>query len=318
MDQEFTPEQVKALETIEKLMRLADKNPSTEEAMAAAAKAQELLLAYNLEQSHVGKAGASSDSIREQQKIKGGMYKYQRYLWHAICKLNFCHYFTTEVAVKRTYSGRTFWGKEFQHVVIGRRINVKASLMMADYLQGAIERLVAERYPQNSQRFMREAIAFREGAADNIYWRLLEKRAQMVKDEEERIARDLARRGVSTAQALTIGTLTQQEEDANMDFIYGEGYSARKRARRAELDRQQKEAEEAYTRWAAANPEEARKEEQKREEAQKKRRDRKTKVGRSAEDRRMSSSAYWQGNDAGAQIGLDPQTSAAPKPKAIT
>lgn len=91
-DEEFSPEQLSALEKIEKLFRLAAKNTSPEEAATATAKAQELLTLYNLDSDSVGKTGASADQRREQKVIKGGMYAYQRTLWYQIAKLNFCMY----------------------------------------------------------------------------------------------------------------------------------------------------------------------------------------------------------------------------------
>lgn len=214
-------------------------------------------------------------------------------------------------------------GKEFRHTLVGKRINVKATLMMAEYLMGAIERLVKDRYPQNSQRFMREAIAYREGMADELYWRLKERRDKMIEDMERRKQEELLRNGVSTSNALTIGSLTEQEEDANNDFLHGDGWSARQRARRAENARKQKEAEEAYTAWAAANPEEARKEEKKLEKERKRRSGRfsggrGSRGGSTAAERRQSSSEYWQGRDKGKTIGLDPQTSSSPSVKRLT
>ena len=54
-EEEFSPEQLSALEKIEKLFRLAAKNTSPEEAATATAKAQELLTLYNLDSDSVGK-----------------------------------------------------------------------------------------------------------------------------------------------------------------------------------------------------------------------------------------------------------------------
>lgn len=328
----FTPEQAKALETIEKLLRLAAKNASPEEAASASAKAQELLALYNLDVDSVGKTGASADQRREQKVIKGGMYTYQRSLWHQIAKLNFCKYWTIEHCFMRPIR-RRHWsgemrtvevnGKEFRHTLVGKRINVKATMMMAEYLMSAIERLVKDRYPQNSQRFLSEAIAYREGMADELYWRLSEKREKMIADIERRKQEDLMRNGVSTSNALTLGSLTEQEEDANNDFLYGEGWSAKQRADRVERAAARKRAEDEYTRWAAANPEEARKEEQKLAKERKKSSSRwsggrGSRGGMTNADRRQSSSEYWQGRDKGKSIGLDPQTSSSSKVKLLS
>lgn len=200
MSDEFNPEEIKILEKVEALLRLAAKNTSEAEAASASAKAMELLTAYNLSVDDVGKGGKSSDAKREQQKIKGGMYQYQRDLWSIISKLNFCLYWTIEHKVPRTIRRRNNWtglmedrvvdGKEFRHTVVGKRMNVKATMMMAQYLETTIERLVKERYPLNSQRFMSDAVAYREGMADTLYNRLSDKREEMVRDEKRRAAEE--------------------------------------------------------------------------------------------------------------------------------
>jgi hypothetical protein len=313
--------QLKILDKVEKLLRLAGKAGTPEEAATATAKAQELLVAYNLSSELVGKTGSAADAKREQQKIKGGMYEYQRYLWGAVAELNFCHHFTRQERAirnririawdgsKQRYE-QTFW--QHQHCIIGKRVNARLTVTMAQYLEQAIERLVMARYPLNSQRFMREAIAFREGMSDELYWRLTEKRRQLVAEEEARRQRNAAAAGVSTSQALSIGSLAQQEDDANWDFRVGEeGWSAKKRQERAARAEASRRAEEEYTRWAAANPEEAAKEEKKRAKEAKRYRNSGgpgSRGGMSGAEKRQNTSEYWQGRDAGKKIGLDPQT----------
>ena len=316
---ELDAEQLKVLEKIEKLMRLAAKNPNPEEAASAMAKAQELLVAYNLSAEIVGQ-GSASDAVREKQAILGGMYKYQRYLWKAIADLNFCMYWTHQKYTERNTRRRDWDGTmitekvpymRHQHVIVGKRVNARSTLAMGQYLEQTIERLVKERFPLNSQRFLSEAVAYREGMADELYWRLVERRRQLVAEEQARRARDAAAAGVSTAQALTIGSLSEQEKDANQDFFYGEGYSARQRAARAERAAAEKAAEDEYTRWAEANPEEAAKEEKRREKERSKSRrggGPGSRGGESAQDRRRGMSTYWQGRSKGKDIGIDPQT----------
>lgn len=318
---ELDDEQTRALEKIEKLMRLAAKNPSPEEAASAMAKAQELLVAYSLDAELVGSTGQAADARREQQRVLGGMYKYQRYLWSAIAQLNFCVHWCQERYTERRTRRRGWDGQWLydrvpymrnEHVVVGRRVNARATLAMGQYLQDTIERLVRERFPLNSQRFLSEAVAYREGIADELYWRLLERRRQLVAEEQERRARDAAAAGVSTAQALTIGSLQEQERDANMDFLHGEGWSARQRQARADRAEASRRAEEEYTRWAQANPEEAAREERRREkEAKKGRRGGGpgSRGGMTGAERRQQSSTYWQGREQGKKVGIDPQTS---------
>lgn len=312
-------EQNKVLEKIEKLMRLAARNPNPEEAAAATAKAQELLVAYNLDASLIGQGGQAGDARREQAKVLGGMYKYQRYLWRAVAELNFCMYwtqerYTTRNTKTRGWDGQWLFGKvpymRNEHVVVGKRVNARATIAMGEYLQQTIERLVKDRYPLNSQRFLSDAVAFREGIADELYWRLLERRRQLRAEEAERRTRDAAAAGVSTAQALTLASLEESERDANLDHLYGEGYSARQRQQRAERAEASRKAEEAYTQWAAANPEEAAKEEKKREKELKgrSRGGVGSRGGMDGASKRQQSGAYWQGREEGKKVGLDMQT----------
>lgn len=309
--------QLKVLEKVEKLMKLAAKGATPEEAASATAKAQALLVAYNLSAELVGNTGPAADAKREKQKIKGGMYQYQRYLWNAVAKLNFCLHFTMQERAERNkirkrWDGekvkevQTYW--QHRHVIVGKRVNARMTLTMGQYLESAIERLVKDRYPLNSQRFMSEAVAFREGIADELYWRLLERRKKLVAEEEARRHRTAKDSGVSVENALTIGSFAEQENDANMDHLYGEGWSAKQRQARA--DRARAEADAAWTAWAEANPEEAA-----RQEAAARKRQRRTRYsggqgsrgGQTGQQKRQSSSEYWQGRKAGEAIGLETQ-----------
>lgn len=83
MNQEFTPEQVKIIERVRKLLALGGKsNPNPEEAASATAKAQELLSQYNLELSTLERS-TGTDGARENNLALGGMHAWQRKLWRA-------------------------------------------------------------------------------------------------------------------------------------------------------------------------------------------------------------------------------------------
>lgn len=322
-DHTFDAEQTKILDRVEKLLRLAARNPSQEEAASATAKAQELLAAYNLDMSMVN-ADQDKSVVREQMKILGGMYEFQRDLWRAVSELNFCIYWHMMNRKWKTvnkvdpYDGRKYarrvLGKEFQHYVVGRVVNTRSTRMMAEYLLQTIERHVSERYIV-SQRWMREAVAYREGMADTLASRLYARREQLEKEEADRRSAEASRTGSSTHQALTIGAFSEQERDANMDEIYGEGWSARQAAARAERARAAKEAEEEYVRWAAANPEEAAKQEKERQkelDKARKRRQRRVSYATSERDKRSYESSYWQGREKGESISIDQQVDDRP------
>lgn len=93
---------------------------------------------------------------------------------------------------------------------------------------------------------------------DRICARLLEQRSATLGAEKMR--EDAARRsalGASTSTAVTLTTFIDEETDANLDFIHGEGYSAKKAAERAETARVNASRKRGYNRRAAANPKEA-------------------------------------------------------------
>ena len=192
---------------------------------------------------------------------------------------------------------------------------------MAEYLEQAIERLLRERLGDQpgankayvtKMLFSRWAVSFREGAAASVIEKVYERRRHLLNEETrkrheaEKRAREAGRDGVSTATALTLHTYIDQETDANMDFLYGEGWSAKQALARAERARKKKEADDAYTAWALANPEEAAKEEAKRKEEERKRSNRRSRSFSSC--KQYDASAYYSGVDAGKKISLDQQT----------
>lgn len=295
-DNRDAPEAV--LQRIQKLLQLAAKNPSEAEAASAAAKAQELMEEWNLTASEVG--NKTDGGRREDAKVRGGFYKWQRWLWDSVAELNFCLYFTENYWDKnRGRYGRA----STRHRLVGRALNVAAARATATYLEEVIERLVMERVGNdNSQRFSNWASSYRLGAAARLVDRLSERRKAR-KEDEERRAREAANLGgASTATALTITDVEERERAANQDFLWGEGFSARAAARRAEAAAARKENEEEYTRWAAANPEEAAKKERERRVAAERRRGRRTKLWD-----HVDWSAYRAGGEAAKDVSLDPQ-----------
>lgn len=244
---------------VRKLLALADNNPNENEAANAAAKAQELLEAYNLDMAVVGQKERKY-AKREDKKRGGGLYKWQRNLWFATAQLNFCNYYF--------YRGLKA-GSQYEHQLIGSQANVVSTEVMAQYLEGVVERLarkwVAENRPGKSI-FIREAIAFREGVAGRLTGRLWEKRWARLAEDNERIKQERERNrahGVNTENALVLQDVINTEEDLNADYINGwePGTSARRRleadARRAAAQAAAEELLRKQEEWDAAHPEEA-------------------------------------------------------------
>lgn len=324
--QDLTPEAQSVVDKAAKLLAVAAKSTHPEEIASFTAKAMALLEDHGLSVASVERAGSVQSGKRKQEEVRGGMYGYQKELWRAVAELNFCMYYRMAHAVERKYprtfadgsrSTIAFWGKEHRHTLIGRVVNVTITRSVTQYLEQRIEAAVRERFPLNSQRFLSEAVSFREGIADELVDRLRERRRQRLAEDSAR--RRQAAAGSETHLALTLGDLAQQEADANFDHYVGEdGYSARMRAEqaaeRAARARRRKEAEDAWTAWAEANPEEAAREAAAERAEQRKRDKRSSRRGwsyrgraPSKEELRRESPYFRQGREAAASIGLDVQ-----------
>lgn len=326
--EELNQEQHIAATKIAKLLALAEKAGTPEEAASATAKAQELMVKFNLESATIGKA---TDGKREDLKTDGGFYEFQRALWRNLAELNFCLYFLEQYKAEAVryvdiYTGAksmsagpdkerrrvTVW--KFRHRLVGKVINTRATINMGNYLQGAIERILKETVqgmdPEDAMGHYGNS--FRYGAAYAIIEKIRERRAAYLKQERERQKKAAEAGGRGDGTTLSLSVYIDQETDANNDFLYGEGWSA-ERAREAQeaAERARIRAEE-YARWAAENPEEARKEE---EEARKERRRRRGGGGRRRKDN-IDYGAFNRGMKAAASVSLDPQAENKSRPPA--
>lgn len=322
MSPNLSPEQLKIIDRIQKLLNLAAKNDNAEEAASAAAKAQQLLAQHNLDSATL--EGADQGK-REKSQIDGGTYAFQRELWRAVAELCFCVYwnqkYRTEEKVRQNiYEGGQYAGKKYvqvmrrRHAVIGRSVNARMTVAMAGYLQQAVERALTDRLAAgDEQRHSNWAWSFRKGCAGQIVSKLHERRWDNEAAEAERIRREIAAaKGASSGTALTISAYAEAEDDANYDFIHGEGASARKKARiakeRARMAGVQKAMEDAYTIWAAANPKKARSAFEYVDEEGRTwsyGQPRRGSGNRTTEN--IDYGAYRAGQEAGEKIGLDPQ-----------
>lgn len=304
---DLSPEARRAIEQVEKLLRLAGKNQNENEAAAATAKAQELLVKYNLDMSIVEQNSGASSGKREDTKFEGGLYHYQRDVWEAVAELNFCMYWNQYQYDDERTKHRRRASFRFQHRVVGRTVNVVATRGMADYLLGAIERMTRERFPEPSQFFTRRANSFREGLAETVIGKIYDRRRHLLAEDKKkerdakRAAEKMEREGVSTATGLT---LRKSEEDANIDFLYGEGTSAKWAQQQADAAAEAEREEAEYTAWAKAHPEEAAKKE---EERRKERR--RGGFGRASyrDSKARDYGAYYEGQDKGKGISIDQQ-----------
>jgi hypothetical protein len=244
---------------VRKLLAMAEGNANEHEAAVAAAKAQEMLEAYNLDMATINKQ-TNTFTPRKDEKRGGGLYKWQRNLWFATATLNFCKYYY----LKGNLNGGTY-----EHQIIGSHVNVVGTEVMGRYLEATIERLarqwVAENHPGRSI-FIKPAIAYREGIAARLTDRLWQERYKHQQAEELKRAEERqrnARAGINTENALVLQDVINTEEDLNNDHVnkWAPGTSAKMRAER-EARQAKIEADTAamlakQAEWDATHPEEA-------------------------------------------------------------
>lgn len=323
-NQQISEEAQKALERALKVLEMAQRKEGNEaEAEVAARKFQEILIKYNLDAAAIEQSRGERSGKREEQKLAGGVYKYQRRLWAWAAELHFCLYFTSQgwedrKVRRRHWTGdmveRTVWKRVWKHRIIGRTVNVRATTALAEYLEQAIERVVMEALgDNNNQRFSRYAVSMREGMADRLCEKMAARRREVLAEEARQrheaaeAARRAGRAGVSSETAVTLSSYAQSERDANMDHYMGEeGWSAKRAAERAASARKRAQEEAAYAEWAKQNPEEARKQAEEQERRMRKHRTRRSRSA-SSDDRNLDLGAYYRGRDAAEEIGLDTQ-----------
>ena len=320
MAHELTTEVQAIVAKVEKLLRLAAKNPNEAEAASATAKAQELLAAYNLDMAAVERNSGDTGK-RAEENLAGGRFEWERDLWKAVAELNFCLYWNQIVFIQTALGQKVRWkaGKQVrgieqhQHRLVGRTVNVASTKAMASYLEGVADRLTRERCTKAKESpRSRWAMSFREGISMRIEEKIYERRRELLDEDvrkrrdAEAAARTAEAAGVSTSTAITISSYVQSEWDANVDFVYGEGASATWAAERAAKAAAERRADEEYTAWAAAHPKEAARENARRE----KEAERLARRERTASGRRFKGdiNAFYAGYAEGDSVSLDMQT----------
>lgn len=317
MTDEIDDETREVILKVEKILRLAAKNPNPEEAASATAIAMKLLAAHNLDQAAIAEHGEEAGGQRKAEALNGGQREWEQDLWKAVAELNFCMYWhqtdfvETKLGRFKDYRrGKVVRGiYVHRHNVVGRKVNIAGTNAMASYLQGAVERLTRERcVPAKIGLGSKFAQSFRDGLTFGVVSAIHLRRKEQISEERQRAreaeerAAEAATAGASTSTAITLSTFRKSEEEANIDFRYGAGTSAKWAAERAERARLSKEADDRYTAWAAANPKEAAK------EARREAKERQKQANRRQPSYRGDASAWVDGNQRAKDISLDLQT----------
>lgn len=318
-DTQFDAATEAVIDKVRKLLALAKNNDNEHQAEAAASKARELLEAYNLDLAHINK-NSHTFAARDKQVLRGGLYQWQRDLWHMTAQLNFCKYW---------YIRGTTKGSNYEHELLGSKVNVISTTVMAQYLQDTVERLARDWMRDNRPGlsiFTKEAIAYREGVASRLTTRMWAIRSQRVREEEaKRKAQreENAKHGIFTENALILSDVISTEEDLNEDHLWGlaPGTSAQRRkereARQAAAEKEAAEMLRKQNEWDEAHPEEAAKrkakEKEEYDERMKKYWDKSNNARRrkpSPEEERRNMRSFSHGYDAGKDISLDKQVDA--------
>lgn len=216
------------IERVKRLLALAGNNPNEHEAASASAMAQKLMEDHNIDMAVLGKSGKGTQGARSDQKQKGGLYGWQRDLWKASAELNMCVYWSLK-GLER--------GSVYEHRVLGSQVNVLSTTILAEYLQGTIDRIAQGWAKERGYKspFVREAIALREGIASRLVERLREQRRQRIA-EDERKAREAkataSHPSAAPGTGIVLADVIQSEDDLNQDHIKGwePGTTAAKRA----------------------------------------------------------------------------------------
>ncbi len=297
----------KILDKIEKLLALAQNNPSEQEAALAMQKVQTLLADYNLTLADVNQP-RGDDKREAKENDRNALYDHQIRLMRAVAEANFCTYRvgTKYAPTKAGYRARKF------HRLIGRQVNVIAAQHLFDYLNSTIERLAMKQYPHPAN-LSKSAISWKIGCAFRLIGRLEDRKREA--DEAQREKAEAAKASSPTANALVLlDTVRQSEDDANRDFINGwlPGTSALRRQQA--LAEMQAEHEKEVLRLAALTPKERAKE----EAAAAKERAKWSKRADQFNNRfwkNKDMDAYFEGHEAGNSIGLDQQVAAGSTPR---
>lgn len=308
---------------IRKLLSLAQNNPSEQEAAVAMAKAQEMMAAYNLEMTQLDAAPdptkkSATDFKRVKEKYeRSALFDFQRALWEAVARVNYCYYEAIPVYKTNTLGVRL--KANYHHYLIGREANVVMTKIMGEYLEEVITKLCP--YKVGKPMF-----SWKEGCAARLVERLNIKRWELEAQSREASKRAQEAGGTSTA-LMTMDNVSQTEEDLNYREQWGQDAYERRLATRH--NRETCECKyctrdrEFWTRIkedekrAVLVPDDAPPAKQETEAQRRKREEREARADKrywDAQDRKDKAKwakkdmrAYNQGHAKGSDVGLDPQ-----------
>jgi hypothetical protein len=211
----------RVLDRVRKLLAMAnDARGNENESANAAAMAQAIIAEHGLEMSQLENQSNDPALVTRDktQHDRAAMYKYQRDLMASVAKCNFCRHFITDVHAVSSGKMR----KVKRHVLLGRTINVQASILIYDYLIDAMDRLVPW---QGSALRGRDALLWFEGCAERLGERLSDHRRAMEEESENKRTEEATRArhpsAAPASNALVLADAYSSEDDLNEDFEQG-------------------------------------------------------------------------------------------------
>lgn len=283
---------------LHKFMAVTTERGATQnEAATAAAKVQAILTEFNLEMAQISDSDpvASPDATREKVvSVLSASEDWQRRLLSAITSNNFC-YGQRDANNPRIYT------------LIGRTINIKATIQVYLYLSKTVDRVCPFK---DTPRNAKSILSFKEGCSEMLRDRLNEQRYEA--EAASRAAHNEAPRG--NGSDLVLSEVYSSEADLNWDFYCGKspGTTARERAESRARWAAERVAREEAARNAPAVPVVPETAAQKRaREANDRKWQREYDRRRKQEEAKRDPRAYAMGQDAGSRISLDRQIEGA-------
>ena len=178
----------KIIEKIQKLLRLAEKAGTEEEAALASQRAHEFLAKHNIDIAEVAqKSDEEFKLIEEHQVVERYNEQWRRLIMAACAELYFCKYFFRKTKVDGVNSSRLQSG--VKHCFLGKPHNVAVAKEMGTYLVSAVNRLANEGSrnrlgptPTSTQRG-RYVNTFRRAAAVRLVDRLYDLKERSMTQE---------------------------------------------------------------------------------------------------------------------------------------
>jgi len=320
------------LAKIKKLLALSEGNGTTEaEASLAAEHVQRMLQDHGLTLAQVEAAGGGSDETTKRDKIltdRAAIHPHHNLTMAALAENNFCLHmvqttFRPDDRGNKRRNGILGWNTK-RHLLVGRDMNVQATLMMYDYLIEAMDRCAA--YAGHIKR-SKDRSFFLEGAASRIAERLSQRRREREEESTCAAANATTHAGNGTHTELVLSDVYGTEADLNNDTLNGfpagttaaerRKTEARRNAQTAEHDRLVAEGVDSNVAWYRAyGYSEERAVEAAKSFARSSRgrggrgRTRNWTRGDDAHYAKINSPSYKAGRVAGANIGLDDQVGA--------